>query len=53
MALCDVIYDLHWFQLSRGEQFVVQTIIQRSQQQFELRGLGILMCSLDTYLKVG
>lgn len=52
MSMCELVYDLNWFQLSRHEQFIVQTIIQRSQRQFELKGLGILICSLETYLKV-
>lgn len=51
--MCDIVYDLAWFQLSHNEQFIVQTIIQRSQLQFESRGLGILICSLTAYMKVG
>lgn len=52
MSLGDVIYDLHWYQLPHRQQFIVQMIIQRSQQQFELKALSIFVCSLDTYLKV-
>lgn len=40
------------YQLPHRQQFIVRMIILRSQQQFELKALGIVVCSLDTYLKV-
>lgn len=52
MTIGDHIYELHWYQLSRNEQFVVQMIIARSQKPFELKGLGVFECSLETFLKV-
>lgn len=52
MLIGDAIYDLHWYQLSHSEQFIVQMLVQRSQTPFQLKGLGIFNCSLETYLKV-
>lgn len=47
-----LIYDLHWYQLSHRDRFIVQMMIQRSEQQYEVKALGIFVCSLETYLKV-
>lgn len=52
MSVGDRIYELNWFQLSRREQFIVYIIIRRSQDAFELKGLGVFVCSLETYAKV-
>lgn len=52
MSVGDITYGLSWYQLPHDEQFIVQTIIQRSQKPFELKGLGVFVCSLDTYVKV-
>lgn len=52
MSIGDIIYDLLWYQLPRNEQFIIQVIIQRSQIPFRLKGLGIIVCSLEYYLKV-
>lgn len=48
----DHMYELHWYQLPRSEQFAVQMIIKRSHKTFELKGLGVFECSLETFLKV-
>lgn len=45
-------YNLLWYHLAHPEQFIVQTIIRRSQDPFELKGLGVFVCSLETYLTV-
>lgn len=52
MHIGDLTYGISWYQLPRDEQFVVQSIIQRSQKLFELKGLGVIVCSLETYLRV-
>lgn len=52
MSIGDIIYNLSWYELSRDEQFIVQTIIRRSQKAFELKALGVFACSLEIYLKV-
>lgn len=46
------VYDLQWYQLPRAEQFIVQMLLHRSQVPFELKGLGIFVCSLEKYLMV-
>lgn len=52
MLVGDRIYELNWYEISRKEQFIVQMMIQRAQRPFELKGLGVFVCSLETYLKV-
>lgn len=52
MVMGDLVYDLHCYQLLPDDQFIVQTIIQRAQKLCELRGLGVFVCSLGTFLKV-
>lgn len=52
ISISDRVYDLRWYQLSRTEQYFVQMIIQRAQKPFELKGLGVFVCSLQTFLKV-
>lgn len=52
MSIGDRIFDLHWYQLARSEQFIVHIMIQRSQEPFQLKGLGVFVCSLETYLMV-
>lgn len=52
MLVGDRIYELNWYEKSRNEQFMVQVMIQRAQKPFDLKGLGVFVCSLETYLKV-
>lgn len=51
-SISDRIYDLNWYQLPQNEQIVIQVIIRRAQIPFELKGLGVFVCSLETYLRV-
>lgn len=51
-SIADRIYDLQWYQLSSTEQFFVQMVIRRAQKPFELKGLGVFVCSLQIFLKV-
>lgn len=52
MTIGDILYDLNWYQLPRAEQYIVQIIIRRSQDSIEMKGLGVFVCSLETFLKV-
>lgn len=52
MSVGDIIYDLYWYLLPSNGQVIVQTIIQRSQVPFELKGMGVFVCSLETYITV-
>lgn len=52
MLIGDHIYELQWYQLKRNEQFIVQTMIIRAQKSFELKGLGVFVCSLETFSAV-
>lgn len=38
--------------MNRAERIGVELIIRRSQRPFELKGLGVFVCSLETYLRV-
>lgn len=51
-SIGDRIYELHWYRLSRDDQVIIRMIIRRAQKPFELKALGIFVCSLQTYLKV-
>lgn len=51
-SIGNLIYGLRWYQLSSNDQFLVKMIIQRSEQQYEVRAFGIFVCSLETFLKV-
>lgn len=52
MSVGDILYDLSWYDLPRYDQFIVQIVIRRSQDAVELKGLGVFVCSLETYLMV-
>lgn len=52
MSIGDTIYELHWYQLPCNDQLTIKMIIERAQTPYQVKGLGILACSLDTYLKV-
>lgn len=52
VSIGDRVYHLDWYQLSRNEQFIIQTMIRRAQEPFELNGLRLFVCSLETFLKV-
>lgn len=52
MSIGDKIYDLRWYQLSHSEQYIVRMLIRRSQKPFELKGLGVFVCSLETFVLV-
>lgn len=52
MSIGDLTYCLSWYQLTSKEKLVIQMIIGRSQKPFQLKGLGVFACSLETYLTV-
>lgn len=52
VSIGDRIYDLQWYNLARNEQFIVHMLIRRSQKPFELKGLGVFVCALQTFLLV-
>lgn len=52
MSVGDKVYELLWYQLPRNERLIVRTIMRRSQKPFELKGLGVFVCSLETYVRV-
>lgn len=52
MTIADMLFDLFWYQLPHDEQCIVQLIISRAQKPYEIKGLGVLACSLDVYSMV-
>lgn len=52
MSVGNIVYDLNWYQLPIKDQFIVHTIIRRSHDPVELKGLGVFVCSLETFLEV-
>lgn len=52
MSIGDIVYGLSWYQLSRNDQYIVKTIIRRAQKPIALKGLGVFVCSLNTFLNV-
>lgn len=52
IAIGDAIYELDWYLLPCNDQLTIKMIIERAQTPYQVKGLGILACSLDTYLKV-
>lgn len=51
-SIADIAYNSTWYQMTRTERVCVEMIIRRAQRPFELKGLGVFVCSLETYLKV-
>lgn len=52
VAIGDTAYESQWYRMGRGEQVIVEMIIRRAQRPQEIKGMGVLVCSLETYLKV-
>lgn len=52
LSIGHIAYNSPWYQMARTEKVCVEMIIRRSQRPFELKGLGIFVCSLETYLRV-
>lgn len=48
----DVLYDSSWYEMSTIEQKAIILMIQRSQRKFRLTGLGLVDCSLASFLTV-
>ena len=52
ISIDSIIYHSLWYEMPRVEQVYVELIMQRSQKPFEIKGLGVFVCSLETYLRV-
>lgn len=48
----DIVYNSMWYRLPTRQQVLITLSLQRSQQIFRLRALGIISCSLDTFSRV-
>lgn len=52
LKIGDVVYDSLWYEMPIKEQRAIILMIQRSQKEFRLSGLGLVDCSLATFLSV-
>lgn len=52
VSIGDIAYNSHWYAMSPGDKVIIEMIIRRSQRPFEIKGLGVLVCSLETFLRV-
>lgn len=50
--ICYVVYSSLWYEMSVEQQKAIILIIQRSQKEFRLTGLGLVDCSLTTFTSV-
>lgn len=51
-SIGDIAYNSSWYEMSRAEPVCVEMIIRRAQRPYELKGMGVFVCSLETYLTV-
>lgn len=51
-SIANVAYNALWYQMRREEQIIVEMTIRRSQKPCAIKGLGVFVCSLETYLMV-
>lgn len=51
-SIDDIAYCSMWYNMQRSDQIIVAMIVHRSQKVVEMKGLGILNCSLQAYLTV-
>lgn len=47
-----IAYSAVWYQFPKHEQYFIKMISYRAQVPFEIKGLGVFACSLDTYVAV-
>lgn len=52
VSIGDIAYNSHWYAMSPADKVIIEMIIRRSQRPFEIKGLGVLVCSLETFLRV-
>lgn len=50
--ISDLFYSSMWFRLPIKQQKLITLTIARSQQEFHLQGLGLIPCSLSSFLQV-
>lgn len=48
----DTAYESYWYQMAHDDKVIVEMIIRRAQRPYEIKGLGVFVCSLETYLRV-
>lgn len=51
-SIGDIAYNSPWNQMPRTVRVCGEMIIRRSHRPFELKGMGVFVCSLETFLKV-
>lgn len=51
-SIGDIAYNSPWYQMTHTEHVIIEMVIRRSQRPCELKGLGVIVCSLETYQRV-
>lgn len=51
-AIGMIAYDSPWHQMGHTEHRIIEMVLRRSQRPCDLKGLGVVICSLETYGKV-
>lgn len=51
-AICDVFYNYSWYLMRANQQKHILFPIRRAQQEFRIKGLGIVQCSLGAFMSV-
>lgn len=52
VRISDTAYESTWYQMQPVDQVIIEMIIRRGQRPYEIKGLGVFVCSLETYLRV-
>lgn len=52
VTISDTAYESTWYQMQPVDQVIIEMIIRRGQRPYEIKGLGVFVCSLETYLRV-
>lgn len=52
VAISDTAYESQWYRMKAEEQQIIEFIIHRAQQPYEIKGLGVFPCTLETFIRV-
>lgn len=52
LQISDTAYESRWYLMTAEDQVIIEMVIRRAQRPFEIKGLGVLVCSLETLLRV-
>lgn len=50
--IAEIVYDVTWYEFSMDSRRLIKLWIQRAQKPFYFKGLGMVTCSMETFLAV-